>query len=268
MEPAMAARYGLEQGWVGARGTRFAFDDQPDFHSAPFHLDRYEAGHGQAGGVPAIDRFGDQSLYIQRHSDAAAFELNSIDQVAEAVGDVRVMRELFAFPLGCIERRLQVANRHAGVLQGYGDRRLVSEHLPSGACNRALDLERWQTPVRPGPLRPQDHFARDVVPVPTRPLVGATRVQRLTTFIEQLARQRTRDRSAVDSSVMRGLLAKSFLHLFPDGPVHDGRMLARMPNLPMADLAEVDRVGQQFIQGTPSERLSPRLIALPGNAGL
>src|SRR6266403_1581473 len=75
MEPAMAARYGLEQGWVGARGTRcFPFYDQPDFHPAPLHLDRYEAGHRKAGGVPPIDRFGDQSLYIQRHSDAAAFQ--------------------------------------------------------------------------------------------------------------------------------------------------------------------------------------------------
>jgi hypothetical protein len=37
---------------------------------------------------------------------------------------------------------------------------------------------------------------------------------------------------------MRGLGAKSFLHLIPDGPVHDCQMLARMPDLPVPDLAE------------------------------
>ena len=144
MGPAMAARYGLEQGWVGAQGTRcFAFDDQPDFHPAPLHLDRDEAGDRQVGRVSGIERFRDQSREIQRHSDAASLQLNSIDQSAEVVRDVRAMRELIACPLSSIERRLQISNRHARVLQVSGDRGLVSEHLPSGACNRALDLERW-----------------------------------------------------------------------------------------------------------------------------
>src|SRR5208337_2055971 len=112
MEPSMAARDRFEQGGVGARGTRrFALDDQPDFQPASLHLERYEPGHRQAGGFCGIDWFRYQSLYIQRHSDAAAFQLNAIDQVAEVVGDFRVMRELFAFPVSRIERRLQVANR-------------------------------------------------------------------------------------------------------------------------------------------------------------
>src|SRR5215469_9201755 len=269
MEPAMAARYGLKQGEVGAWGPRLTFDNQADFHSAPFQLERYEAGHGEASGVPVIDWFGDQSLYIQRHSNAAALELNSIYQVAKAVGDFSVMRELFAFRLGCIERRLQVANRQAGVLQGYGDRRLVGEHLAGGAGDRALDLERRQTPAGPGlTRRPADHFARDVVTVATCPVARATRVQRLTTFVEQFARQRTRPLSRVDFSVMRGLGAKPLLHLFPDRPVHDRQMLAGMANLPVSDLTEVNRIGQQFIERTAPEWLSARPVALLGDANL
>src|SRR5216683_5491163 len=173
------------------------------------------------------------------------------------------MRDLFAFPLGCIKRRLQLANRYASVLQRDSDRGLVSEHLPSGACNRALDLERWQTPTIVGLVRrPPDHFARDVVSVAACALVGAARIERFAALVEQLSRQRTRHRSSVDS-MMRGLGAKSFLHLFPDGPVHDSQMLARMPNLPVPDLTEVDRVGEQFIERTAPERFSPGPDSLP-----
>ena len=35
------------------------------------------------------------------------------------------MRESFAFPLSCIERRPKVPNLDAPVLEGYGDRELV-----------------------------------------------------------------------------------------------------------------------------------------------
>src|SRR5229473_1365769 len=102
------------------------------------------------------------------------------------------MRELFAFPLSCIERRLQISNRHASVLQGYSDSGPVSEHLPTRVCDCTLDLECRQTPAILGLVRrPPNHLARDVVPVATRHLAGAARVQRLTTFVEQLTGQRT-----------------------------------------------------------------------------
>src|SRR5271157_5785419 len=140
------------------------------------------------------------------------------------------MRELFAFPLSRIERRLQVVNRHASVLQDGSDSGPISEQLTARACDCPFDLERWQTPARLGLLRrPLDHLARDVVPVPTRPLVGAARVERLTIFVEQLSRQRTRHRSSVDGSMMRGLLSQLALHAFPELSIHDCRTLAGMP---------------------------------------
>src|SRR5208337_1286598 len=133
----------------------------------------------------------------------------------------------------------------------------------------SLDLERWQTPARPGLLRrPLDHFARDVVPVPTRPLVGAARVQRLTTFVEQLSRQWTRHRSSVDGAMMRGLLSQLVLHAFPELSIHDCRMLTRMPDLTVPNLAQVDRVGEQFVERTAAESLSARSIALFGEPNL
>src|ERR1035437_8019484 len=39
---------------------------------------------------------------IQRHSDSAALQLNSIDQIAEVVGEFRAVRELFAVGVCCI----------------------------------------------------------------------------------------------------------------------------------------------------------------------
>src|SRR5208282_2521193 len=100
-----------------------------------------------------------------------------------------------------------------------------------------LDLERGQPPARPGLLRrPLDHFARDVVPVTASALVRPARIQRLTLFVEQLARQRARRRSSVDGSVMRGPGAKQLLRLIPDAAIHDWLMLTGMPNLPVPDL--------------------------------
>ena len=49
---------------------------------------------------------------------------------------------------------------------------------------------------------------------------------------------------------------ESRLHLFPDGFVHDCLLLARMPDLAVPNLTEVDRVGEQFIERTAPEWLS------------
>jgi len=63
------------------------------------------------------------------------------------------MRELFAFRLCCIECRLQLANRHASVLQDGSDRWPISEDLASGASDSTLDLKRWQPPSTLGRVR-------------------------------------------------------------------------------------------------------------------
>src|SRR5208282_1076973 len=100
-----------------------------------------------------------------------------------------------------------------------------------------LDLERGQPPARPGLLRrPLDHFARDVVPVTASALIRPARIQRLTLFVEQLARQRTRHCSSVDGSVARGLLSQLALRTFPELSIHDRWMLARMPDLAVPNL--------------------------------
>ncbi len=150
----MAARNRLKQMRIRSRGGRgFAFDDQPEFHPAPLHLERYEPRHRQAGSVSGFDRVGYESLQIQRHSDATAFQLNSIDQVTEAIGDFRAfVLELFALRPGCFERRLQVADRHSSFLQLRGDSWPISEHLAARACDCPLDPECWQTPPILRPL--------------------------------------------------------------------------------------------------------------------
>lgn len=67
---------------------------------------------------------------------------------------------------------------------------------------------------------------------------------------------------------MRGLVAKSFLHLFPDRSVYDCLMLAGMPNLAVPNLAEIDGVGEQFVERTATEQLSSRFDPFPGNPDL
>src|SRR5208337_1748195 len=67
---------------------------------------------------------------------------------------------------------------------------------------------------------------------------------------------------------MRGLLSELALHAFPELSIHDCRMLARMPDLLVPDLTEVDRVGEQFVERTAAERLSAGSIALLGDPNL
>ncbi len=55
---------------------------------------------------------------------------------------------------------------------------------------------------------------------------------------------------------MRGLGAKQLLRLIPEPSIHDWLMLTRMPDLPVPDLTEVDRAGEQFVERAAAERLS------------
>ena len=143
------------------------------------------------------------------------------------------MLELFALRLGCFERRLQIADWHSSFVQVRSDSWPISEHLAARACDCSLELECWQTPPIVLLLcRTLNYFARDVVAVTARALVGPARVERFTVFVEQLAGQRTRDPLDVQRSAMRGLLAKSFLHLFPHGFIHDCPLLAGMTGRP------------------------------------
>src|ERR1035437_4423108 len=48
--------------------------------------------------------------------------------------------------------------------------------------------------------------------------------------------------------MMCGLGAKQSLRPLPDLAIHECRMRAGMAKLPMPNLAEVDRVGQQFVE--------------------
>jgi hypothetical protein len=68
--------------------------------------------------------------------------------------------------------------------------------------------------------------------------------------------------------VVRGLLSQLALHAFPELWIYDWMMLARMPNLPVPDLTEVDRVGEQFVERAAAERLSAGSIALLGDPNL
>ena len=68
--------------------------------------------------------------------------------------------------------------------------------------------------------------------------------------------------------MMRGLGSKQVLRALPDSAIDDCPMLARMPNLPVPDLTEVDRVGEQFIERTAPEWLSAGLDPLLRNSNL
>jgi hypothetical protein len=97
VEPAVSPRDDLKQRRIGSCWRRvLSFDHEPQFHSSPLHLQRYEARHRQGRGVSAIGLTGEQCPQIQRHSDSAALRLNSIDQIAEVVGEFRAVRELWA----------------------------------------------------------------------------------------------------------------------------------------------------------------------------
>src|SRR5208282_157969 len=114
--------------------------------------------------------------------------------------------------------------------------------------HRPFDLRRRQTPsfsiVTGGPVN--EAFG-DIIAIASSGLRRSLHVQRLTISVEELSRQRTRDRPVRVSACAHGIPVEPLLDSFPEFSAKNRFVLPGMALLLVADLTDVNWVGKQFV---------------------
>jgi hypothetical protein len=94
--------------------------------------------------------------------------------------------------------------------------------------------------------------------VPPPRLCRPLSMERLTVRIENLSRQRTRNRAGRRLAAASSIDAQSLLHSLPKLAWDNGFMPPRITFLLVADLSDMNKIRQQFIQGSAREAAPPR----------
>src|SRR5208337_3561901 len=150
-----------------------------------------------------------------------------------------------------------------GLLKRLQQARAIAQDMPRGDRYRALKLGRRESP--PFSLvagRAVNHAFGDVIPVSPLALGGSLHVQRLTSCVKGLLCHRTRNRPVRASPSPRRILFEPLLDPLPEFWWKNRLVLPRMALLLVADLADVNRVGQQLVRCSTREPAPSRLDAL------
>src|SRR5208282_2178121 len=149
---------------------------------------------------------------------------------------------------GRFESGSHVRRIDPGLLERFQQARAIAQHVPCSDGHRPFDLRRRQTPsfsiVIGGPVN--EAFG-DIIAIASTGLRRPLHVERLTICVEELSRQRTRNRPARSSASARRIPVEPLLHSFPEFSGKNRFVLPGMALLLVADLADVNWVGQQFV---------------------
>src|SRR5579875_464698 len=149
----------------------------------------------------------------------------------------------------------------------FGDSVAIVEDAAHCRHDCPLDLRGGETPAAPGFIAcAGDEGLGDVIAIASAALDRMARRKALAVLVEELAGERARGAGAGAWRAPDGVLGETLLHRRPEGTIDDGVMLTGMAHPLVADLAGIDRVGEEGIEGTPGEGLAARSGAVRGHS--